>query len=155
MGGSYFDMRDIGSSLKDKKQKENNDRSGLPGRILIVDDSIFVRNQISRFLDSKGFQIVGTASNGIDGIGQFKRLHSDIDLVTMDISMPTMDGVEATRQILDFDPNAKILLICPIGKEDDLEKAMNHGACDYIMKPLKKEVVIEKISNILNAVSIG
>ncbi len=155
MGGSYFDMRDIGSSLKDEKPVSKNSRSGLPGRILIIDDSIFVRNQISRFLDSNGFQIVGTASNGIDGIGQFKRLQSDIDLVTMDISMPTMDGVEATKQILDFDPNAKILLICPIGKEDDLKKAMSLGACDYIMKPLKKDVVIDKISNILNAVSIG
>ena len=75
-----------------KKSPDGIDPSGIPYRVLIIDDSIFVRKQISQILTSEGYEIVGQAGDGVEGIEKFKELTPAVDLVTLDITMPRMDG---------------------------------------------------------------
>ena len=83
-----------------KKRPEGLNPSGIPYRVLIIDDSMFVRKQISQILTSQGFEIAGEAGDGLEGIEKYKELSSRVDLVTLDISMPRMDGITTLESIL-------------------------------------------------------
>lgn len=85
--------------------------NGNPYNILVVDDSMFVRKQLEQILLSEGFKIIATAANGQEGIDKYKELFPKIDMVTMDITMPIMDGITSLQLIREFDPNAKIVVI--------------------------------------------
>jgi len=80
---------------------------GTPYKVLLVDDSVFVTKQISQILGSEGYEIVGTAGDGFEGVQKYKELCPNVDLVTMDITMPKMDGITALEQIMEFDKNAR------------------------------------------------
>ena len=114
-------------------------------RVLIVDDSMFVTKQISQILTSEGFEVVGSASDGEQGVEKYKELYPNVDLVTMDITMPKMDGVTALEQILEFDKDAKIVMISALGKQDLVKKSLMLGAKNYIVKPLDRAKVLERI----------
>jgi two-component system chemotaxis response regulator CheY len=119
--------------------------SGEPYRVLVVDDSMFVTKQISQILTSEGFEVVGTASDGQQGIEKYKELYPNVDVVTMDITMPKMDGVSALQQIIEFDKNAVVVMISALGKQDLVKKALLVGAKNYIVKPLDRKKVLERI----------
>ena len=91
---------------------------GKPYRVLIVDDSMFVAKQISQILSSERFEIAGTAGDGEAGVAKYKELHPRVDLVTMDITMPKMDGVTALQKIIEFDKKARVIMISALGKQD-------------------------------------
>lgn len=114
-------------------------------RVLIVDDSMFVTKQISQILTSEGFDVVGSASDGEQGVEKYKELYPNVDLVTMDITMPKMDGVAALEKILEFDKDAKIVMISALGKQDLVKKSLMLGAKNYIVKPLDRAKVLERI----------
>ncbi len=128
-----------------ERKPEGLREDGESYRVLVVDDSMFVTKQINQILTSEGFDIVGTASDGAQGVEKYKELYPNVDLVTMDITMPKMDGVTALEKILEFDKEAKIVMISALGKQDLVKKALMIGAKNYIVKPLDRAKVLERI----------
>jgi Response regulator containing CheY-like receiver domain and AraC-type DNA-binding domain len=122
---------------------------GNPFRVLVVDDSMFVAKQIGQILTSEGYEVVATASDGLDGVEKYKELCPNVDLVTMDITMPKMDGITALEQIMAFDKNARVVMISALGKEELVKKALLLGAKNYIVKPLDRKKVLERIGTVL------
>ncbi len=118
---------------------------GTPYRVLVVDDSMFVTKQISQILTSEGFDVVGTAKDGQEGLEKYKELYPKVDLVTMDITMPKMDGVTSLEKIIDFDKEARIIMISALGKQDLVKKSLLLGAKNYIVKPLDRKKVLERV----------
>ena len=123
---------------------------GTPYRVLIVDDSMFVTKQIQQILTSEGFDVVGIAMDGAQGVEKYKELHPNVDLVTMDITMPNMDGVTALEKIIEFDKSATVIMISALGKQDLVKQSLMVGAKNYIVKPLDRKKVLERIVSSLN-----
>ena len=128
-----------------QRKPEGLREDGKPFRVLIVDDSMFVTKQIGQILTSEGFEIAGTASNGEEGLEKYKELYPKVDLVTMDITMPVMDGVTSLEKIIEFDKNANIIMISALGKQDLVKKSLLLGAKNYIVKPLDRKKVLERV----------
>ncbi|MFA6857510.1 MAG: response regulator [Treponema sp.] len=119
---------------------------GSKFRVLIVDDSMFVAKQLGQILSSEGYEIVATAADGKEGVDKYKELCPNIDLVTMDITMPRMDGITALEQIMGFDKNARVVMVSALGKEELVKKSLLLGAKNYIIKPLDRKKVLERIA---------
>ena len=115
-------------------------------RVLIVDDTLFMRVKLKSLLKNCECEIVGEAENGLQAIEQFKLLRPDI--TTMDITMPEMDGVTALREIKSIDPSAKIVMVSAMGQEDIVKEAIKGGARHFIVKPFQDDKVKEVISRI-------
>ena len=115
--------------------------------VLVVDDSVFVTKQITQILTSEGFNVIGTAEDGEDAITKYHQLKPDI--VTMDITMPKMDGVTALQKIVESDPSAKIVMVSALGKQEMVKRSLMSGAKNYIVKPLDRKKVLERIHSIL------
>lgn len=122
---------------------------GTPYRVLLVDDSIFIAKQLSQILSSEGYDVVGTAADGLIGVEMYKENFPNVDLVTMDITMPNMDGITALEKIMEFDKNARVVMISALGKEDLVKKALVTGAKSYIVKPLDRKKVLERIHSVV------
>lgn len=116
-------------------------------RVLVVDDAMFMRAAVKRILDQAGFDIVGEAENGQIAVHKYNELQPDA--VLMDITMPDMDGISATRCILKADPNAKIIMCTALGQQNMVVEALQAGARDYIVKPFQPDRVVEGLSKIL------
>lgn len=112
-------------------------------RILIVDDSSFMRNIIKTILSTNGYDIIGEASNGEDAFNLYKSLKPD--LVTMDITMPIVDGIAALTNIKEFDPNANVIMVTAMGQKVLVEEAIKAGAVDFIVKPFQPNLVIKTV----------
>lgn len=119
---------------------------GSKYRIMIVDDSMFVAKQLSQILISEGYEVVTTAADGKEGVDKYKELAPNVDLVTMDITMPRMDGITALEQIMAFDKNARVVMVSALGKEELVKKSLLLGAKNYIIKPLDRKKVLERIA---------
>jgi two-component system chemotaxis response regulator CheY len=132
-----------------EKQAEGIKPEGTPYRVIVVDDSMFIAKQLGQILTSEGFEVAATAGDGAQGLQKYKELHPNIDLVTMDITMPVMDGVSALEKILEFDKNANIIMVSALGKEDVVKKCLLIGAKSYIVKPLDRKKVLERVASIL------
>lgn len=115
--------------------------------ILIVDDAIFMRKMIGDILRKEGYEICGEAENGIEAINKYKELHPD--LVTMDIVMPDMSGIDAVEEIVNYDSNAKILMVSAMGQQSLVVEAIQKGAKDYIIKPFQPSRVLEAVERVL------
>lgn len=122
---------------------------GTPYKVLVVDDSMFVAKQLGQILTSEGYEVVATAVDGKEGVDKYKDLYPNVDVVTMDITMPRMDGITALEQIMAFDKNAKVVMVSALGKEELVKKSLMLGAKSYIIKPLDRKKVLERISKIL------
>ncbi|URA09520.1 response regulator [Thermospira aquatica] len=134
------------------------DENGLPTgrkvggghyRVLIVDDSQFVIKHLSQIFMSRDFEIAGTATNGREGVELYKQLYPNVDLVTLDITMPEMDGIEALKEIKAIDPNATVVMVTAIGTAEAVKEAIKLGAKGYLVKPIDREKVIERLAQIL------
>lgn len=123
-----------------------------PFRVLVVDDSMFVRKQLSQILTSEGFDVVDVANNGQEAIDKYKNFFPKIDLVTMDITMPVMEGTEALKLIMEFDKNAKVIMVSAIGKEDMVKQSLLLGAKNYIVKPLDRKKVLDRVLKVLRKI---
>ncbi len=122
---------------------------GTPFKVIIVDDSIFVKKQLTQILQSEQFDVIDTASDGEEAIEKYKEHYPNVDLVTMDITMPKMDGITALEKIIEFDKNAKVIMISALGKQELVKKALLLGAKNYIVKPLDRKKDLERIVMIL------
>ncbi len=116
-------------------------------KVLVVDDASFMRLSLRSVLEKNGFTVVGEAENGTMAVKQYLNLHPDI--VTMDITMPEMDGVQALKEIRSMDSNARIVMISALGQESFVKEAVLHGAKGFIVKPWSEEYVIKTLNNIL------
>lgn len=123
---------------------------GSKYRVLVVDDSMFVAKQLTQILSSDGYEIVATAADGKEGVDKYKELCPNVDLVTMDITMPRMDGITALEQIMAFDKNARVVMVSALGKEELVKKSLMLGAKSFIIKPLDRKKVLERISKVLS-----
>lgn len=118
------------------------------GRILIVDDSIVMRNNLSYMLTAGGHEIIGQAINGKNAVELYDELKPD--LVTMDISMPIMTGVEAVKHIINKNPKAKIVMISALNQKQMVFDALNYGAKHYIIKPIDSNKLLRIVNEVLN-----
>ncbi len=112
-------------------------------RVLIVDDAAFMRMMIKDILEKNGFEVIGEASNGIKAVEFYKKDKPDI--VTMDITMPDMDGIQAVKAIKEFDPAAKVIMCSAMGQQSMVMDAIRAGARDFIVKPFQSDRVLEAI----------
>ncbi len=116
-------------------------------KVLIVDDASVVRLMIKKALKEGDFEIVGEAVNGIDALSKYKELRPDI--VTMDITMPEADGIQATKDIIAFDENAKVVIMSGIEQKKMLWQAIKAGAASYIVKPFENDRVISTLNEVI------
>lgn len=112
-------------------------------QILICDDAAFMRMMLKDILLKEGYEVVGEAVNGADGVEKYSSLKPD--LVTMDITMPEMDGISALKAIRQSDPGAKVIMCSAMGQQAMVVESIQAGAKDFIVKPFQKDRVIEAI----------
>lgn len=112
-------------------------------KVLIVDDAAFMRHLLKGILEAAGYQVAGEASNGNEAMNKYKELKPDI--VTMDITMPDMNGLDAVKAIRGIDANAKIIMCSAMGQKALVLEAVQNGAVDFIVKPFNDQKVIETI----------
>ena len=115
-------------------------------KVLIVDDAAFMRISIKNMLTKNGYEVVGEAENGAVGVEMYKDLKPDI--VTMDITMPEMSGLEALKEITKSDPQAKVVMVSAMGQEAMVREAIVSGAKGFIVKPFKEEGIIAAIKKL-------
>lgn len=117
-------------------------------RVLIVDDAIFMRTMIGDILRQAGYEVVGEASTGAEAVQKFKELKPD--LVTMDIVMPDMGGIDAVREIIKIDPHARILMCSAMGQQGLVVEAIQAGAREFVVKPFQPSRVLEAVQRVLS-----
>ena len=116
-------------------------------RVLVVDDAIFMRMKLKDILEKNGFEVVAEAQNGFDAIEKFKSERPD--LVTMDITMPEMNGIEALKEIKTIDSQAKVVMCSAMGQQAMVMEAIQSGAVDFIVKPFDTDRVIQSLNRIV------
>lgn len=117
------------------------------GTVLIVDDSALIRKTLRDLVENLGYTVVGEAINGAEAIEEYRSLKPGI--VTLDITMPVMDGVEALKEIKKIDPSAKVVMITAAGQQNKVIEALKVGAAKFIIKPFSKDEVAETFKEIL------
>lgn len=116
-------------------------------KVLVVDDAAFMRMTMRTILERNGFEVVGEAENGVIGVQKYVELKPDV--VTMDITMPEKDGVQALKEIRSLDPNSKVIMVSAMGQEKFVRESVALGAKTFIVKPFKEEHVVKTLMQIL------
>ncbi|WP_170008267.1 response regulator [Bacillus fonticola] len=116
-------------------------------KILVTDDALFMRMQLKDILQKLGHEVVGEAENGRDAIHKFQELQPDV--ITMDITMPEMDGVEACKEIKKLNADAKVIMCSAMGQQGMIIDAIQAGAKDFIVKPFAANRIQEAIEKVL------
>ena len=120
----------------------------MANKILIVDDAAFMRMMIKDILSKNGYEIVGEAADGAQAVQLYQETQPD--LVTMDITMPEMDGITALKEIKKVNPHAKVIMCSAMGQQAMVIDAIQAGAKDFIVKPFQADRVLEAISKALS-----
>jgi len=115
-------------------------------KIMLVDDSYFVRESLKKIIPKEKYIIAGEADNGVEALEKFRELLPDY--VTLDIAMPDMDGLSALREMLAIKPDTKIIMCSAMGQRPILKEALDAGALDFIIKPFEESKVIELLNEI-------
>ena len=115
-------------------------------RVLITDDTAFMRMTLRNVLEKNGYEVVGEAEDGYQAVEQY--MLSKPDLVTMDITMPNMDGITAIKKIMEKDPEAKIVVVSAMGQKALVIEALNSGAKDFIVKPFQADRIVEALQKV-------
>lgn len=115
--------------------------------VLIVDDAAFMRLSLKTILERNGFNVIGEAENGKAGVKKYMELHPDI--VTMDITMPEMNGVEALQAIRKLDPGSKVVMVTALGQESYVKEAIFYGAKTFIVKPFKEDHLVTTLNKVV------
>ncbi len=116
-------------------------------RILVADDASFMRQMIREIVEAEGHEVVAEASDGVEAIEQYKQHHPD--LVTMDIVMPLLSGIDAVRGLMELDVSACVVMCSALGQETLVNEALEAGAKGFIVKPFKPDAVIETLNKAL------
>ena len=120
--------------------------------VLVVDDAAFMRMMIRDILSREGY-VIYEAVNGRDAVEKYMEVHPD--LVTMDITMPGMSGLEALQSIRDQDPGARVLMVSAMGQQKMIVEALEYGAMDFLVKPFQPTKVLETVKKCLQAAPRG
>lgn len=115
--------------------------------VLICDDAIFMRTMLADILTQAGYEVIGEAETGVQAVEKYAQLRPD--LVTMDIVMPDMGGIDAVREIVKNDPAAKILMCSAMGQQALVVEAIQAGAKDFVVKPFQPSRVLEAVQRVL------
>ena len=106
-------------------------------RLLIVDDTLFMRQRIKGIAEEAGWQVIDEAEDGNLAVAQYQ--HEKPDLVTLDIVMPNLDGVATLRRIIQYDPDARVVMVSAVNQKSKLAECIQAGAIDFIVKPFEKD----------------
>lgn len=116
------------------------------GRLLVVDDAMLMRRMIRDVAIEAGWDVVGEAKNGLEGVDLFDQLRPD--LVTMDVVMPQMGGLEALRRIRGLDPTARVVMVTALDQKPTIEQAIRDGAIDFIVKPFERDRLLSLLGKL-------
>ena len=116
-------------------------------RVLVVDDALFMRKMVSDALTKGGHEVIGEAANGTEAVAQFQALSPE--LMTLDITMPEKDGLEALREIIAIDPSARVIMCSALGQESKVIESIKAGAKDFVVKPFQPDRVLDAVSKAL------
>lgn len=119
----------------------------MANTILVVDDAAFMRLMLKDILTQNGYSVVAEAANGAEAVDLYKKIK--VSLVTMDITMPDMDGITAIKKIREYDPDARIIVCSAMGQQAMVLEAIQSGAKDFIVKPFDAERVIDAVQKAL------
>jgi two-component system chemotaxis response regulator CheY len=128
-------------------------KSNVAHKVLIVDDAVYIRKTFRRILEGAGYNVVGEAEDGLDAIEQFRKLEPD--LVTMDITMPKMEGIESLEHILKIDSSAKVVMVTAMGYQTLVRDAILKGAKNFIVKPVLPENIEKFLGTLKKVVGEG
>ena len=120
---------------------------GSKGHVLVADDAPFITKQLSNMLTNEGYVVIGTAHNGAEALKLYQEKYPDIDLITLDITMPVLDGISTLERIMAFDKNAHVVMVTANGNESLVKKAITIGAKNYIVKPILAEKAIPRLES--------
>ena len=115
-------------------------------RVLVVDDTLFMRIKLKGLLEKWGHQVVGEAANGREAVEKFKEIGPDV--VFMDITMPVMDGIAALKEIRAFDAQATVIMVSALGQESFVMDAIRSGARNYLVKPVQDDKLQEVLARL-------
>ena len=119
----------------------------MSASVLICDDAVFMRTMLADILTGAGFDVVGEAENGVEAVERYRRLKPD--LVTMDIVMPEMGGIDAVREIMKENGSARILMCSAMGQQALVTEAIQAGARDFVVKPFQASRVLEAVKRVV------
>lgn len=112
-------------------------------KVLVVDDTLFMRTSIRQMLEANGHSVIGEASNGVEAIEKYSKLNPDV--VLMDITMPDMNGLDALEKIKEIDPKAKVIMCTAVGQQAMVARAVELGAQQFIVKPFQAERLLAAV----------
>jgi two-component system chemotaxis response regulator CheY len=115
--------------------------------VLIVDDSLFMRMFIRRIIEKEGYLVIGEAEDGVECIEKFKKYRPQV--VTLDVTMPRMNGIHTLSALMEIDPVAKIIMISSLGQESVVKQAISIGASTFIVKPFKNGQIISAVNKMI------
>lgn len=115
-------------------------------KVLIVDDSKTSRKILKNIFEENGYEVVGEAVNGQDGLDKYQELHPD--LVTLDITMPVMDGIETLTKLKEINPGVKVVMITAAGQKNKMVEAVRLGAEEFVTKPYETSRIIEVLEKL-------
>jgi two-component system chemotaxis response regulator CheY len=115
-------------------------------RVMVVDDAVFMRMKLKDILEKGGFEVVAEAQNGIEAIEKYKA--EKPDLITMDITMPEMDGIQALKSIKALNPGVKVIMCSAMGQQSMVMDAIQAGASDFLVKPFQTDRVLQSMAKV-------
>jgi len=121
-------------------------------KVLVVDDSLIIRKKIKKLVEKLGHEVLYSAKDGQDAIDAYTK--DKADLITMDITMPDMDGITAVKEIIKIDANAKIIMVTSHGQEDMVIKSIQSGAVGYMLKPVTEDKLATAIGEVFSEYAI-
>lgn len=121
-------------------------------KLMIVDDSNIIRNKITRAHNQSKFQLVATASNGMEAVEQFKQTQPDV--VTMDLTMPEMDGIECITQLIELNPDVAILVVSALSDKATGIEALQLGARGFLLKPFTEQELESALEELTEQVDV-
>lgn len=124
-----------------------------PKRVLIVDDTLIMRQRIKAIAEEAGWEIAGLAANGEEGVALCER--ENPDLVTLDIVMPRMDGVSALKHMIQKKPDVRVVMVSAVNQKEKLAECIRAGAIDFIVKPFDKASLLRLFEKQYNAAGLG
>jgi two-component system, chemotaxis family, chemotaxis protein CheY len=116
-------------------------------RVLVVDDAAFMRKMVTDALTKGGHEVIGEAGNGVEAVARFQELRPEV--MTLDITMPEKDGLEALREIISLDPTARVIMCSALGQESKVLESVKLGAKDFVVKPFQPDRVIAAVEKAL------
>ncbi len=121
-------------------------------KVLVVDDSLIIRKKVTKLVEKLGHEVLYGAKNGQDAIDSY--ISNKADLITMDITMPDMDGITAVKEIMKIDANAKIIMVTSHGQEDMVIKSIQAGAVGYMLKPVTQDKLATAIGEVFEEYAV-